>query len=213
MTGIDWTAFVPAALLVSLVPGANQLLSLRNAIRHGTVAATVALAGRFTAFAILVSVVAVGLGAVLTRSAVAFDVIKWAGVAYLTWIGVTTLWRSIRRRDDRAADEALDAAPAHGQWWLVRQEFLVAITNPKALLLFAAFIPQFVPSGGAAGAPLAVLGSAYIGIEAVSALGYTLLGGRLGRLDLTRSANRRLDQITAASFLGLAGYLAIEQRP
>ncbi len=213
MTGIDWTAFVPAAALVSLVPGANQLLSLRNAIRHGTVAATVALAGRFTAFAILVSVVAVGLGAVLTRSAIAFQAIKWAGVAYLAWIGVATLWRSLHQHHDRAADTAPGAAPAHGQWWLVRQEFLVAITNPKALLLFAAFIPQFAPSGGAADARLAVLGAAYIGIEAVSALGYTLLGGRLSQLDLTRRANRRLDQVAAASFLGLASYLAAEHRP
>lgn len=212
MTGIAWTSFLPAAFLVSLVPGANQLLSLRNAIRHGTRQATVALAGRFAAFGVLVAVVAVGLGTLLTRSAPAFEVVKWAGVAYLTWLGASTLRRTVRdRREDTPTPD--EPAATRGQWSLVRQEFAVAITNPKALLLFAAFLPQFAPAGTTAGPQLAVLGAAYIGIEAVSAIGYTLLGGRLQRLDLTRRAHRRIDRLSAASFLGLAGYLAAEQRP
>ncbi|MBV8995205.1 MAG: LysE family transporter [Pseudonocardiales bacterium] len=206
MLGINWLAFVPAAALISVVPGANQLLGLRNALRQGTAAATVALVGRFTAFALLVVVVATGLGAVLKSSVVAFEIIKWLGVAYLTWLGFRTLWRSFRPARHSVSEPS--EAPPCSRSSLVRQEFVVAITNPKALLLFAAFLPQFIMGTGPAWAQLLVLGGAYIGIEWISAFGYTLVGGRLGKLDLTRRVSQRLDQITAICFLGLACYLS-----
>lgn len=90
---------------------------------------------------------------------------------------------------------------------------MVAITYPKALLLFAAFVPQFLVGSGTPVAGLFVAGLAYIAIEAVSALGYSLLGGRLHRLSFTRRMQRRLDAVSGTAFLGLAGYLAAEQRP
>lgn len=93
---VNWAAFVPVAVVVSLVPGANQLLSLRNAIRHGAWDASVALVGRFTAFLLLIGLVAVGLGALLAESAAVFAVVKWLGVAYLTWVGVGSLRSAAR---------------------------------------------------------------------------------------------------------------------
>lgn len=201
---------MPAAALASIVPGANQVLSLRNAVRQGTVDATVALIGRFTAFAVLVVAAAAGLAATVMGSPVAFSIIKWAGVVYLTWVGLTTLWGAIRRRDGAEAEthSAAQDKQQRERWSLIRGEFSVAITNPKAFLLFAAFIPQFV-TVEASGGQLAVLGFAYIGIEAVSALGYTLVGGRIGALGLSRRAQRRLDAITSVSFLVIAVFLAL----
>ncbi|PZS24031.1 MAG: hypothetical protein DLM61_23145 [Pseudonocardiales bacterium] len=106
--------------------------------------------------------------------------------------------------------------PAGGKpasrWSLTRQEFLVAITNPKALLLFAAFIPQFITTHGSAAPQLLIAGFTYIGIEAFPALGYATLGGRLGDLEITRRTQRRLDRITGMSFLGLRR-LSPEHRP
>lgn len=216
MGQIHWVAFLPAALVVSLVPGANQLLSLRNAVRQGTRDATVALTGRFAAFTVLVLLTAAGLGAVLVASATAFALIKWAGVCYLAALGASTLWKTWRTRATDAGDEKADGSvesPARGRWWLVRQEFLVAITNPKALLLFVAFLPQFIPTGAASAPSLLLLGAAYIAVEAVSAVGYTLLGGRIGAADLSQRVQRRLDIVTGISFVGLAGALATENRP
>jgi len=210
---IDWVAFLPAALVVSLVPGANQLLSLRNAVRQGARDATVALAGRFTAFAVLVVLAAAGLGALLVASATAFALIKWVGVGYLALLGLNTLRIAWRDRRGEEVAELGGAVAARGQWWLVRQEFLVAISNPKALLLFVAFLPQFVPVGAATASSLLLLGGAYIGVEAVSAVGYTLLGGRIGAAELSRRVQRRLDVVTGISFVGLAGALAAENRP
>lgn len=204
--GIDWLAFLPAALVVSLVPGANQILSLRTALRQGTADAVVGLTGRFAAFVLLVAAVAAGLGALLTASATALDVLRWVGVAYLGWLGVLTL----RRSRFVAAAPVPPARPRRG---LVREEFLVALTNPKALLLFAAFLPQFV---GADPSParLAVLGLAYIGVEAASALVYTVIGGRLrgrGR-GLTARTQAWVERSCGGAFLGLAGALALDRR-
>lgn len=207
--GIDWVGFVPAAALTSAVPGANQVLSLRNAVRCGTTDATIALLGRFTAFAILVVLVAVGFGAVVLASPAVFTVITWAGVAYLTWLGLTTIRRALRRDTGSAALPGDDGV--HGRWAMISKEFVVAITNPKALLLFAAFLPQFA-TVGAGGVPIAVLGFCYIGIEAISALGYTLLGGRMGRAGPGHRAQRRLDAVSGISFLALAGFLAFEHQ-
>lgn len=208
MLGIDWASFVPAAALVSLVPGANQLLSLRNALRQGFVDATVALAGRFSAFAILVVLVATGLGAIVTNSPIALEVIRWCGVAYLAYLGLVTLWRARRIHDASDAEAGDTESTPRERRSLVRQEFVVAIFNPKALLLFAAFLPQFVTRDVAPPAlQLLILGVSYIAIEAVTALGYTVAGGRIGSFDLSPRARHSLDQITAGSFLALAAYL------
>jgi homoserine/homoserine lactone efflux protein len=218
---INWIGFIPATVLVSLIPGANQLLGLRNAVRYGMARAMVAVAGRLVAFVVFIGLVVVGLGAVLTTSVVAFTVIKWAGVAYLVWIGLVTLRRSAR---ESVVAEEPPAVPTRR---LVGQEFLVAITNPKAMLLFAALLPQFTgPGRESLPLQLAILGATYLVIEVVVALGYATVGSRLrgsgrgaggsgssgssGRGSGTVPGNvrRRIDQLTGACFLGLAGYLA-----
>lgn len=201
MWGIHWAGFVPAAVVVSLIPGANQVLSLRNAIRQGTTDASIALAGRFAAFAIMVLVVALGLGAVLTSSPVALTVIRWLGVAYLGWLGLLTLWRSRRTTTSQTTfDEETRSRRV-----LLRQEFAVAAANPKAYLLFAAFLPQFIADDTyPAALQLIALGVAYIAVEAVTAFLYTVAGGRIRSFDLSDRAKRLLDRLTAASFIGLA---------
>jgi len=202
---INWIGFIPATVLVSMIPGANQLLGLRNAVRHGMARAMIAVAGRLVAFVVFIGLVVVGLGAVLTASVLAFTVIKWAGVGYLVWIGLVTL--------RRAARESMDAEepPLVPTRRLVGQEFLVAITNPKAMLLFAALLPQFTAPGQQSLAlQLAILGAAYLVIEVVVAFGYATIGSRLrGSGSVPGKLRRRIDQLTGACFLGLAGYLAV----
>lgn len=207
---INWIGFIPATVLVSMIPGANQLLGLRNAVRYGMAQAMIALLGRLVAFVVFIGLVVVGLGAVLTASVVAFTVIKWAGVVYLVWIGLATLRRSAR--ESVTAPEP----PAVPTRRLVGQEFLVAITNPKAMLLFAALLPQFTSAGQESLAlQLAILGATYLVIEVVVALGYATIGARLrsgsrsGSGTVPGKVRRRIDQLTGACFLGLAGYLAV----
>ena len=91
---IDWPAFLLASLAISVIPGANQLLGLRNAYREGPRAALVAVGGRLAAFAVMIVLVSAGLGTLLLQSERLFTAIKWIGVAYLLYLGVQTLWSS-----------------------------------------------------------------------------------------------------------------------
>ncbi|MEV0246816.1 LysE family translocator [Nocardia sp. NPDC050712] len=210
---IDWTAFVPAACALSLIPGPNQLLSARNAVCYGVAAAAFALLARFAVFAMMAIAVASGLGTVLTHSAVAFVIVKWAGAVYLIYLGLRLLWcaRGELGTNDRAIER--EVLPLRIRVWrAMRQEVVVAATNPKAMLLFAAFLPQFLTSDIDCGGLLLILAAAYIGIEAVSAVGYTVLGGLLGTLAMTARAHRSLDRLTGTAFIGFGGYLATAQR-
>lgn len=200
VTGIEWPSFLPAALLVSLVPGANQILSIQHGARHGVSSAMRGLIGRFSAFGVHVALVAVGLSAVLVRSAPAFEALRWLGVAYLAYLAITAFRSSGQLRER----EGSGTAP-------VRREFVTALTNPKALLLFAAFVPQFVTIHDAS--HLAVAGVAYVGVEAITATAYIILGQRLGHLLHNANARRRLDRTSGIAYAGLAGWLAFERRP
>lgn len=192
--------FLPAAALVAISPGANNLLALRNGVRGGARRAIAALAGRMLAFATMVGLVAGGLASVLAHSQTVFAALKWAGVAYLAYLGVRALAGGTL--------EAQDGRSRGGHVAMARQEFLVAAANPKALLLFTAFVPQFVDASHAAAPQLLVLGALYIAVELAAASLWATTGARLGAAGLSRRARRRVERGSGMVFLGLAGLLA-----
>lgn len=208
---VYWTAFVPSAFVMASTPGANQLLALRNGVRHGPARAIGGTVGRFTAFALMVAAVAVGVGALLVASQLAFSILKWGGVAYLTWLGIRTIVAAGR--------EDMPGGPSGGGTrrevpvrHLMRQEFVTAASNPKALILFTVFLPQFIPHGDVqhVAGPVIIVGAAYILVEFCCACGYAALGGRLGSEGISRKFKRWLDRGTGLAMLGLAGWLATE---
>lgn len=200
-----WSLFLPAALLVAASPGAGNFLALSNGLRSGLVPAITALAGRLAAFTLLVALTVAGLGVVLAASETAFSLLKWGGVAYLAWLGVR-LWREPELGLDRS--EIPRGSPSR----LARREFWVALSNPKAILLFTAFLPQFVDPGAPVEAQLARLGAAYIAIEFVAASGYALMGSRLRRLTLGACGARLVNRASGGMMLLVAGLLATAKR-
>lgn len=194
-----WLAvFFGAAVLVALTPGANNLLGMHHAVQHGPARAATALLGRLGAFSLMVAAVVAGLGPLLAASQVALTIIKWLGVAYLVYLGARIL---LSRAD--AADEAPRAGSP------LRKEFLVAITNPKALLIFTAFVPQFVdPARGPVATQLALLGAVYLVAEALAGTGYVVVGAVIRAVRMSRRTRRRLDRGTGVLLLGMAGLLA-----
>lgn len=205
---IDWPAFLLASLSVSVIPGANQLLGLRNAYREGARVALLAVGGRLAAFAIMIVLVSAGLGALLVRSERLFTAVKWIGVAYLLYLGVRTLW-STWRTEPRAAD----GTSARGVWALTREEFLVAGTNPKAVLLFAALLPQFVSGPGPLTMGLVAVGFAYLVVELAVAIGYAVVGARLQRAVVSARVDRNIQRTTGGFLIGFAGYFATSRQP
>lgn len=208
---VYWAAFVPSAIAMAAIPGANQLLSLRNGLRHGPAPAIGATAGRFSAFALMVIAVAAGVGTILATSQVAFSVIKWGGVAYLTWLGAHTILTAGREEPSIRPSE--DGTASGRQLpRLMRQEFVVAAANPKALILFTVFLPQFVRVGNGHSlvGPLLLTGAAYIAVEFCCACGYATLGSRLGISGISRRFKRWMDRGSGLALLGLADWTATD---
>jgi threonine/homoserine/homoserine lactone efflux protein len=206
---IDWVGFIPAAVLASMIPGASQFLGLGNAVRHGAAWALAGIVGRLAAFAVLIWLVMAGVGAILATSATALTVIKWVGAMYLAWIGIASLRRAWGAPLASEAPMALETRG--GVWRVVINEFIVAISNPKAMLLFAALLPQFIDGElGAASLQIAPLGAAYLVVEFLVGLGYVGLGGWIGAGNLSMRTRRRVDFGSGVCFLGVAGLLAAD---
>lgn len=195
--------FLPAAALVALSPGANNLLAMQHAMRHGVTEAVIALTGRLLAFAVMLALAVAGLAAVLTRSQALFELVKWAGVAYLAYLGI----RSLTTRAP-GEDHEQGAPFTTGRLLRARREFLTVAANPKALLLFTAFLPQFVDPTRSVAGQLFVLGPVYIALELVAATGWAAVGHRLKVADLSDRARRRVNHAVGGIFVGMAGLLA-----
>src|SRR4051812_14172667 len=143
MTLSAYLLFLPACFAINMAFGPNNLLSVTNGAKHGVSAAVLAAGGRIAAFAIMIAIAGLGMGAVLVASEMAFDVIKYIGAAYLVWIGI----RLLRAPAPTAEVQSREASTPPSMRALVRQEFTVAAGNPKAILVFTAFFPQFVVPG------------------------------------------------------------------
>ena len=166
--------FVPACFAINMAPGPNNLLSVSNATRYGFRQACAAGSGRLVAFAGMIALASAGLAVVLHTSELLFYVIKVAGAAYLFYIAVQ-LWRT------NPIDEARTDTPRVGRLGLFRQEFFVAAGNPKAILTFTAFLPQFVDPARPAGQQFALLGAIFLMLEWVAIGAYAYVGRHMRR--------------------------------
>ncbi|TCK21687.1 LysE family translocator [Pseudonocardia endophytica] len=149
-------AFALASIVLVVVPGPSVLFIVGRALAHGRRAAIQSVFGNLGGVLVLIAVVAVGLGPLAERSVVVYEVIKLAGAAYLVWLGVRT-FRG--RRELAAALSTVAGEASTTDRRFLRQGFLVGVTNPKALVFFAAVLPQFAdPAKGSVPVQIVVLG-------------------------------------------------------
>ena len=208
---MDALLFFPLAVMIALTPGPNNFCALNNGIRQGALAALVGTTGRVAAFAIFLTISALGLGAMLLASETAFSALKWIGAAYLFWLGLRA-WRSQDFSGLVAEDGTATADGARPLRSLIVQEFLLGISNPKAVLLFAAIFPQFIDPARPAAHQFLVLGATYLAAEYVSALVYGLGGQQLRRFITTSRGAARLNKATGGFFIGAGGLLLASHR-
>jgi threonine/homoserine/homoserine lactone efflux protein len=133
-----WLVYLAAAIGLSLSPGPNGLLALTHGALHGRRKALFTISGGVLGFVILIALSMFGIGALLQASIVWLTVLKWVGGAYLVWLGIQ-VWRSPPMQV-----QATDGVEGRPGWSLFKDGLLSAVTNPKALLFFAAFLPQFI---------------------------------------------------------------------
>ncbi len=210
MTFENYWLFVPACFAINMAFGPNNVLSLSNGAREGVRISVAAAIGRLVAFAAMIAIAGIGLGALLLASQALFTALKIAGAAYLVWIGIKLL-RSDPAALARVAPDA-DARDEGKLRRLAKQEFLVAAGNPKAILVFTAFFPQFVDRAHYA-LSFTLLGATFLVFELVAIAIYALLGARLGTMTGGSSGLRWLNRVSGGLMIGFGLLLAFVKKP
>jgi threonine/homoserine/homoserine lactone efflux protein len=209
MTTQTLLLYALASLMLAVTPGPTMLLALSNGIAGGMRRAAWGIAGASLGSSLVITAVAVGLGSLLAASEWLFNALRLAGVVYLVWLGIK-LWRS-EPADLRQVLQAPAASAQQGRLALLRS-LAVALSNPKALLFFAAFLPQFVDTAQPQGWQYLVLGAIFVGLDTLVMLAYAAAGTQAVRW-LSRRSLRLLDRGCALGMWALAATLALWRRP
>ncbi|WDE04351.1 LysE family translocator [Thalassomonas viridans] len=196
--------FIPACFALNMIPGPNNLLSMANAQRYGFKYAVGAGLGRIAAFAVMIFLAATGLATVLYASETIFLTIKVVGAFYLFWVAYK-LWTS-------NVSEVVDIKQDNNSvYQLARQEFLLAAGNPKAILIFTAFLPQFIDSTKNAGYQFFILGAVFLSLELFAISIYAIFGVYL-RNWFSKPNMKKLFNRCCAFFIGTIGISLLTER-
>jgi threonine/homoserine/homoserine lactone efflux protein len=200
MTVDLWLLYLVAAVGLSLTPGPNGLLSLTHGACYGFRPTVWTVLGGALGFLVLIAASLAGMGALLAASEQAFTAAKWIGAAYLVWLGIR-VWRSGTPAVAVTRGGVREARPAR----MFREGFLVAVSNPKGLIFFAAFLPQFIVPGASFWTQLAVFGGTFVAVEIVYEL---MLAGLAQRIAPWLARHGRwFNRIAGATFVGLGAAL------
>src|ERR1700730_3560428 len=196
-----YLAFVAACIALALLPGPVVTLVIANGLRHGTRAELTNIAGVQAGLAILIGIIAVGLTSLMATMGYWFDWVRFAGAAYLVWLGVKLI---------RAPVEGVDAdaspPPPRGGFFL--QGFLILLSNPKVLVFFGAFIPQFMDMSRDHVSQVALLGVTFMITAAMTDAIYALAAGR-ARSFFSARRTRLLSRCSGGFMIGGGIWLAL----
>lgn len=200
--------FLAVVGLLTLTPGPDMALVLRNGLRGGVRVAWWTGLGCCTGIAVYAAATSVGLAAVLAASATAFVVVKLLGAGYLVYLGAMALWHSRKQPTALAVTDA--AAPALQPGPAFRQGLLSNLSNPKIALIFLTLIPQFVSAGEPAFATTAELAGAFLGMAILWWRLFSLAVGALGRILARNRVRIIIERLTGVVLIGLGLRVAFE---
>jgi threonine/homoserine/homoserine lactone efflux protein len=207
MTWSKYGEFLIFAVVLVLIPGPDFAVVTKNALVGGHRRGRWAALGVASSNLVQGTAAAAGLGALILRAQPVFEAIKWAGVAYLLFLGVQTLRSAVRGSYPAPAQEPTAGNGRAFAGW--RQGFLSNITNPKVLVFYLAVLPQFLPPGTSVGWLLALAWShAALSLAYLTVLTAGLHSAR--RVLLRRKVRRGLDVATGSVLLGFSARLATE---
>jgi homoserine/homoserine lactone efflux protein len=198
-----YAAFIAATVVLILIPGPNVALIVANSVAYGSWYGLLAVAGTSSAMVIQLALTVLGMTTLLAALADGFEALRWIGVAYLVYLGLKA-WRgpAVDLTKVRPEPRSLRAIYLRG--------FLVSLTNPKTLLFYGAFLPQFVTPGASLTGQLAALSGTFLVIAVVLDGAWALLAGRF-RTALAVNAKFR-NRLTGALLLGAGVGLAFARK-
>ena len=154
-----WVLYAAAAVGLSLTPGPNGLLALTHGALYGTRKTLSTIFGGLLGFAVVIGMSMFGIGAILQASADLLTVLKWVGGAYLVWLGIQ-VWRSAPLGVESPSGRAESKSSQ-----LFSQGFLSAVTNPKGILFFVAFLPQFIDPNASLFVQFLIMAATFVFVE------------------------------------------------
>ena len=195
-----WLAFLLAAILIAVSPGPGAATIMSTGLRHGYWTTLRTILGLQSALLIQLGVAAAGLGALLSTSTTAFNVMKVLGAGYLIWLGIQK-WRDAPRQIE---DQNTDAPRG-----LFMQGLLVNLTNPKAVVFMAALTPQFIDPARPQWLQFVIIGVTMCSVDSIVMSGYALLAARLRRWLRNPRAQRVQNRFFGGVFVGAGALLAV----
>ncbi|WP_062438360.1 LysE family translocator [Herbidospora daliensis] len=199
--------FSVATLALLLVPGPAVVYIVTRSVAQGRAAGMVSVLGVHAGSLVHIAAAALGISAILAASATAFTIVKYAGAAYLVYLGVRKLM------DRSSAEEAVVVATPKAR--LFGEGFVVNVLNPKTAIFFLAFLPQFAdPHAGPLAPQIVLLGMIWVVLGMASDGTYALAASALsGRLKRSAAARRRLDVGSGVVYIALGGVAAFAGEP
>jgi homoserine/homoserine lactone efflux protein len=197
-----YAAYLVACLIIVLVPGPTITLVIATGMRHGARAALLNVAGTQLGLAAMIAIVGIGLTSLIEGVGHWFEWVRLVGAAYLVWMGVQMF-----RSSGKAEASGAPLVPRGG---FFLQGFLVAVSNPKTLIFFGAFFPQFIDPAGNYPLQILVMGVTAMTFAAAMDGTYALLAGRAGRL-LSARRVRLLSKISGSFLIGGGLWLAFSK--
>jgi len=196
-----YLAFLAACIALALLPGPIVTMVIANGLLHGTRAALINVAGAQAGLAIVIGVVAIGLTSLMATMGYWFDWVRFAGAAYLVWLGIKLIRSPV---DGVKVDET--PQPPRGGFFL--QGFLVLLSNPKVLVFFGAFIPQFMDMNQDHLSQVLLLGVTFMVLAGLTDAIYALLAGRI-RTIFSARRTRLISRISGGFMVGGGIWLAL----
>ncbi len=192
-----WFAYLLTSIILSLSPGSGAINTMTTSLNHGYRGAVASIAGLQTGLAIHIVLVGVGLGTLFSRSVIAFEVLKWAGAAYLIWLGIQQ-WRAA------GAIDLKSLASTQSRRHLFQRAVFVNLTNPKSIVFLAALFPQFIMQL----MQYIVLGVTTIVVDIIVMIGYATLAQRIALWIKGPKQMKALNKIFGSLFMLVGALLA-----
>lgn len=203
MTFDNWWLYLATVLIFMSTPGPSHILMMSVSMTNGYHRSLATAAGDLSANAIQMSLAGAGLATLLLASEFGFSLIKWAGVAYLVWMGVRQIIASFRQR---AGVRQVQPASLKSLWL---KGFITSAANPKAVVFFAALFPQFINQGEPVLAQIIILGVTYLVVDGLFLSSYGR-GAQWLASRVTQSGRAWVDRISGAGLIGTATLLALK---
>ncbi|ABS47859.1 MULTISPECIES: homoserine/homoserine lactone efflux protein [Yersinia pseudotuberculosis complex] len=200
-----WLTYLLTTLILSLSPGSGAINTMSTAISHGTRGVFASICGLQLGLAVHIVLVGVGLGALVSQSLLAFEILKWLGAAYLIWLGIQQ-WRAAGSLDLHALANSMPRRK------LFKRAVFVNLTNPKSIVFLAALFPQFVLPQQPQVAQYLILGSTSVIVDIIVMIGYATLATRIARWIKSPQQMKLLNRIFGGLFMLIGALLATARK-